>query len=77
MVEYHPISPRDKARIHEFGKKVLPGIFLGFESVAVRIWKGHFLIADLEDLEKMNASYIYIYMSSTTQRERSVDKTNR
>ena len=31
MVEYHPISPRDQAIIHRFGKKVLPGISLGYE----------------------------------------------
>ena len=29
MVEYHPISTRDLPRLHQFGKKVLPGIFLG------------------------------------------------
>ena len=27
MVEYHPISTWDQARIQQFGKKVLPGIF--------------------------------------------------
>ena len=30
LVEYFPNSERDKARIHQFGKKVLPGIFLGY-----------------------------------------------
>ena len=29
MVEYHPISTRDFSRLHQFGKKVLTGIFLG------------------------------------------------
>ena len=29
MVEYHPISTREVSRLHQFGKKVLPGIFLG------------------------------------------------
>ena len=29
MVGYHPISARDQSRVHQFGKKVLPGIFLG------------------------------------------------
>ena len=29
MVEYHPISSRDQPRLHQFGKKVLLGIFLG------------------------------------------------
>ena len=26
MIEYHPTSPKDQARIHQFGKKVLPGM---------------------------------------------------
>ena len=33
-VEYHPSSPNDQARIHQFGKKPLPGIFNGCELVA-------------------------------------------
>ena len=41
MVEYHPISTRDLSRLHQFGKKVLLGIFLGYELIAGRIWKGH------------------------------------
>ena len=28
MVEYHPISAKDISRLHHFGPKVLPGIFL-------------------------------------------------
>ena len=59
MVEYHPNSPKDQASIHQFGKKVLPGILLGYELIAVRIGKGDFLIADLEVLEKLDASDIY------------------
>ena len=31
----HPISPKDQARIHQFGKNVLPGIFVGYELIAV------------------------------------------
>ena len=30
LVEYLPISARDQARIHQFGEKVLPGIFRGY-----------------------------------------------
>ena len=65
MVEYHPTSPNDQSRIHQFGKTVLPGIFLGYELIAEGIWKGDVLtaddvlIADLEDLEKLDASNIY------------------
>ena len=28
LVEYYPISANDQSRIHQFGKKVLPGLFL-------------------------------------------------
>ena len=30
LVEYYPISAQDQSRIHQFGKKVLPGLFLGY-----------------------------------------------
>ena len=59
MVKYHPTSPKHQARIHQFGKKVLPGIFVGSELIAGAIWKGDILKADLEDLEKLDASNIY------------------
>ena len=59
MVEYHPISAKDLSRLHQCGAKVLPGIFLGYEKYAVRIWKGDILVADFEELEKMNASEIH------------------
>ena len=49
VVEYHPISTRDHSRIHQFGKKVLPGIFLGYALIAGRIWEGDIMIADIEE----------------------------
>ena len=39
-VQYHPISKRDSSRNHQFGQKVLPGIFLGYVLVAGGFWKG-------------------------------------
>ena len=30
LVEYYTISATDQSRIHQFGKKVLPGLFLGY-----------------------------------------------
>ena len=30
LVEYHPITAKDQWRTHQFGKKVLPGLFLGY-----------------------------------------------
>ena len=59
LVEYHPITAKVQSRIHQFGKKVLPGLFLGYALYAGGIWKGDVLIADLEELETMDASEIY------------------
>ena len=59
LVEYHPTTAKDQSRIHQFGKKVLPGLFLGYALYAGGIWKGDVLIADLEELETMDASEIY------------------
>ena len=55
LVEYHPITAKDHSRIHQFGKNVLPGLFLGYALYAGGIWKGDVLIADLEELETMDA----------------------
>ena len=54
-----PITAKDQSRIHQFGKKVLPGLFLGYALYAGGTWKGDVLIADLEELETMDASEIY------------------
>ena len=68
------MAVRDQSRLHQFGKKVLPGIFLGCELFAGEIWKGDILIADLEALENLDASEI---LSSENQRERSIDITKK
>ena len=59
LVEHHSITAKDQSRIHQFGKKVLPGLFLGYALYAGWIWKGDVLIADLDELETMGASEIY------------------
>ena len=58
VVEYHPKTAKDQSRIHQFGKKVLPGLFLGYALYAGGIWKGDVLVA--EELETMDASDIYL-----------------
>ena len=40
LVEYYPISAKDLSRIHQFGKKVLPGLFLGYALYAGRNLEG-------------------------------------
>ena len=47
-VEYHPISAKDLSRVHQFGSKVLPGIFLGYALHAGGIWRGDIMLADSE-----------------------------
>ena len=59
LVDYHPFTAKDQSRIHQFGKKVLPGLLLGYALYVGRIWKGDVLVADLEELETMDASEIY------------------
>ena len=59
LVQYHPITAKDQSRIHQFGKKVLLGLFFGYALYAGGIWKCDVLIADHEELETMDASEIY------------------
>ena len=59
LVEYHSVTAKDQSRIHQFGKKVLPGLFLGYALYAEGIWKGDIMVADSEELETMDASEIY------------------
>ena len=68
LVEYHPVTAEDQSRIHQFGKKVLPGLFLGYASYAEGIWKGDVLVADLEELETMDASETYSKKDSMRRR---------
>ena len=59
MVEYHPIFAEDLSRLHQFGPKVLPGIFFCYVLYAVGIWKGDIVVADIEELEEMDASELH------------------
>ena len=59
MAEYHPISAKDQSGLHQFGKKVLPEIVTGYVLHAEGIWKGDILVADMEELEKMDASELH------------------
>ena len=59
MVENHFISAKDISRLHQFEAKVLPGIFLGYVLFSGGIWKGDIMVADIEELEEMNASELH------------------
>ena len=56
MVENHTISAKDQSRLHQFGPKVLPGIFLGCALYVGGIWKGDIVVAEIEEVEEMDAS---------------------
>ena len=50
-----------------FGKKVLAGTFLGYVLIAGgAIWKGDILVADIEELENLDASEIHARRLSAT-----------
>ena len=68
LVEYHPTTAKDQSRIHQFGKKFLPGLFLGYALYAGGIWKGDLVVADIEELETMDASEIYSKKDSMRKR---------
>ena len=57
--EFYLITAKDQSRIHQFGKKVSLGLYLGYALYAERIWKGDVLVADLEELETRDVSEIY------------------
>ena len=59
LIECYLLSAKDQSRIHQFGKKVLPGLFQGYALYAGGIWKGDVLVSDIEELETMDASEIY------------------
>ena len=47
--------------------KVLPGLFLRYAFYAGGIWKGDILVADIEELETMDASEIFSKRLSTKE----------
>ena len=60
LVEYIPTTAKDMWRAHQFGKKALKRIFLGYVLRAGEGWSGDLMIADNEDLQGWQASDIYV-----------------
>ena len=52
LVENYPTSAKDQSRIHQFGKKVLPGLFLGHALYAGGIWKSDVLVETLRSWKR-------------------------
>ena len=73
LVEYLPNSERDKARVHQFGKKVLPGIFIGYALIAGEFGKETFWL-----LKVKNWKFGFIRnISQKTECKRSPDNPKR
>ena len=49
---YKPTSPSDESKVHKFGNKLLPGIFLGYDQEAGGAWSGDYLILDAAELQR-------------------------
>ena len=71
MVEYFPISAKEKSRLHQFGEKVSPRMFTGYASVAERIWKGDMLVVVIEEVRKLDASEIHARRLNAKERKTS------
>ena len=60
MVEYYPISSRIQSMLHQSGKKVSLGILTRIcIHRGAEFGKGDILVADFEELEKMDLSEIH------------------
>ena len=59
VVEYHPISAKDQSGLHQFGAKVLPSIFLVYAFYAGGVWKIDIKVADIEEMEEMDATELH------------------
>ena len=53
VIYYQPITEKDKARLHAFGERVLPGIFIGYTMLHAACgggWSGDLEIVDWEEI---------------------------
>ena len=61
------MSAKDRGRVHQFGTKVLPAIFIGYSLNAVGSWTGDLLTVDMEDLKTMPPSEIHVKRFKSTE----------
>ena len=71
MIECHSMSAKDQTRLHQFWRKILPEIFIGYALHAEVNWKGDILIADIEELKILDASEI---LELSTERKLSCQR---
>ena len=49
-IHFDPTPTKDKSRLHRFGTKVLPGVFIGCALFSEGGWTGDLIIADWRDI---------------------------
>ena len=52
-VKFYPIYCKDQSRVHHFGTKVLPGMFMGYALNVARGWTGDLFITNTKHLKTM------------------------
>ena len=68
-IHYKPIFQKDKHRLHQFGKKMVPGIFMECVLHTVGAWTSDLLISDWEDIENHTAATLTSKGSSRKKME--------
>ena len=61
------ISTKDKSGLHQFGTKMLPGIFIGCALNSGRVWTGGLVITDWHDMENHVASEVHVNRFKSTE----------
>ena len=60
-VTYKPSAPKDKERLHTYGRKTLSGIFIGYSQNAGGSWDEDLLLVDWHELEQADrASDVHV-----------------
>ena len=67
LVEYIPVTAKDKSRVHQFGQKTLRGTLLGCVPRAGGGWSGDLMVADYEDLQESEAPEIHVKRSNSQE----------
>ena len=67
MVEYHPISAKYSQDSINLVRKCYPRFLLGLALYARGIWKGETLVADIEELENLDASETHARRLNATE----------
>jgi len=74
-INYKPITDKDAAKTHQFGAKMLPGIFMGYKQKSGGGWSGDVFICDSDEIK--NASrFSDIYIKDFAQSEVQVVLVN-